>query len=120
MLEAKEINDLFKTSPIEDKLYKEIKRQKIPVERQLYVCEGDRKYFLDIGIFCREGKIDVECNGKKFHSGQEAHDSDRKRNNELTSLGWSILRFTGSEINRDTKACIKKIRRTVKSLGGIL
>ncbi len=58
----------------------------------------------------------MECDGREFHSGEDAHEKDRKRNNELTSYGWSILRFSGKEINSNSEECVKKIRRTIRKL----
>jgi len=118
LLDAREINDLYKSSPIEEKLYEEMKSERILPERQFYVKEGENTYCLDFGIFCKKGKIDVECDGKEFHSGENAHEKDRKRNNELTSYGWSVLRFLGGEINTTPKGCVKKIKRTMRKLGG--
>ena len=118
LLDAKEINDLYKSSPIEERLYKEMKSEGILPERQYCVKERGNTYFLDFGIFCKKGRIDVECDGREFHSGEDAHEKDRKRNNELTSYGWSILRFSGKEINSNSEECVKKIRRTIRKLRG--
>lgn len=120
LMEAKGINDLYYTSPIEEKLYKIIKKEKIPVERQFFVREGDKRYCLDFGIFCKEGKINVECDGETYHSSKDDQVRDRMRNNELASHGWLVLRFTGKEINEDAKGCVKQIKKTIKNLEGIL
>ncbi|TES94424.1 MAG: DUF559 domain-containing protein [Candidatus Cloacimonadota bacterium] len=119
LMTAKEINELYYTSPIEEKLYEVIKKEKIPAERQLFVKEGNKRYCLDFGIFCKGGKINVECDGEKYHSSKIAQTKDRKRNNELASSGWTVLRFTGKEINKDAKACVKQIKKTIKTLEGI-
>lgn len=119
LMKAKEINDLYHTSPIEEKIYKIMTKDKIMAERQLFVKEENNRYCLDFGIFCNEGKIDVECDGEAYHSSNDAHMRDRTRNNELASYGWLVLRFTGKEINKDVKGCVKKIKRAIKSLKGI-
>ncbi len=119
LFSAKEINDLFLTSPIEEKLYAALKEKKISCERQYFVKEEDRTYCLDFAIFCQNGKIAVECDGESYHSARSARLYDRERDNELTSYGWHILRFYGGEIKKNTRACIKRIRRTIKSLRGI-
>lgn len=119
LMNAKEINDLYHTSHIEEKLYKFMKKEKIPAERQLFVREERRTYFLDFGLFCREGKIDVECDGEAYHSSREALNKDRMRNNELASYGWLVLRFTGTEINKDAKACVRQIKKVINSLKGV-
>jgi len=73
----------------------------------------------NIGIFCKKGNMDVECDGEKFHILPEALTRDRERNNELTSFGWSVLRFTGKQINQTINDCFTKIERTIGNLGGI-
>jgi len=85
---AQEINDLYDTSPLEEKMYLEMKKRKIEVERQVYVKAGAQKYFLDFGIFCNKGNIDIECDGETYHILPEALARDRERNNQLTSFGW--------------------------------
>jgi len=119
LFSAEEINDLYDTSPLEEKMYLEMKKREITVERQFYVKVRRRFYCLDFGIFCKKGNMDVECDGEKFHILPEALTRDRERNNELTSFGWSVLRFTGKQINQTIKDCFTKIERTIGNLGGI-
>jgi very-short-patch-repair endonuclease len=88
LLVAQEINDLFRTSPIEDRLYSELKDARLPAERQLYVREPATGYMLDLALFCRDGPLDVECDGEAYHSGEERAQADRERDNALTADGW--------------------------------
>ncbi len=118
LLAAKEINDLYDTSPLEEKMYLEMKKQKISPERQVYVKEGKESYYLDFGIFCQDGNIDVEADGERYHTLPQALKRDRMRNNQLTSFGWHILRFSGQEINHSLCSCLSIIKRTIKKLGG--
>jgi len=117
--QAEEINDLYHTSPIEEEMYTHFRKENIQVERQLFVNEGRKIYCLDFGILCKEGKIDVECDGSAYHSSKKDVAKDRDRNNELTSYGWSVLRFTGSEIIQNPEECIKKVKRTIETLNGV-
>ena len=116
---AEEINDLYDTSPLEEKMYLEMKKREIAAERQLYVKVGRRFYCLDFGIFCKKGNMDVECDGERYHILPEALAKDRERNNELTSFGWSVLRFGGKEINQAIKNCFGIIEKTINNLDGI-
>ncbi len=116
---AEEINDLYDTSPLEEKMYLEMKKRKIWAERQLYVKAGGRNFCLDFGVFCKKGKIDIECDGETYHTLPEALTKDRQRNNQLNSLGWNVLRFTGKEIYRNFQDCFGTIERTIRSLGGV-
>lgn len=119
LFSAKEINDLWDTSPLEEKMYREMKKRKIETERQFYVQADNQWYCLDFGIFCQKGNIDIECDGEKYHTLPNALTKDRKRNNRLTSYDWRVLRFSGKEINYDLKNCFNTIEKTISILGGL-
>lgn len=111
LMKATEINDLYHTSHIEEKLYESLKQKKIPSERQFFVRETKEPYCLDFAIFCKSGKLDIECDGDVYHSSKKAHNRDRKRNNELTAAGWAVLRFSGSEIHKIRKPVQNRLKR---------
>jgi len=62
-IRATEINDLFDDSPLEDRLWTEMKRHKIPAERQLFTTVKRQNYALDFAVFCDKANIDVETDG---------------------------------------------------------
>ena len=115
---AEEINDLFKVSPIEDKLFFQLRKAGLAAERQFFVRDGRSAYALDMALFCRDGAVDIECDGERCHSGREKAEQDRGRDNALTTAGWRILRFSGREILVNPQGCVKLIRRMVDRLGG--
>lgn len=119
LLSAREINDLFMTSPIEDRLYFRLKDVGFDTERQFLVREAGTGYMLDMALFCSDGKLDIECDGELYHSGKERAEQDRSRDNALTSDGWGILRFSGKQIQDHTGQCLKVVHKTVRKLGGI-
>ncbi|UCG42145.1 MAG: DUF559 domain-containing protein [candidate division WOR-3 bacterium] len=119
LLVAQEINDLFRTSPIEDRMYQALVRADMDPERQFFVSEAGRNYALDMALFCRDGQLDIECDGEKCHSGKDKAEADRSRDNALTSGGWRVLRFSDKEILDHTGQCMRVVRRTVKHMGGI-
>ena len=63
-------------------------------------------YVLDFAI--PELKIDIECNGERWHPEGNSH--DKKRKGYLESKGWKVLPFTGTEIKEDIQSCINKIQ----------
>ncbi len=60
---AAEINDLFDDSPLENKLWRALKRVSIPAERQEPVHVRATRYYLDFAIYCAKGKLNVETDG---------------------------------------------------------
>ncbi|MFP3896029.1 MAG: endonuclease domain-containing protein [Anaerolineales bacterium] len=117
---AVEINDLYDESPLEDHLWIELKRRKIEAQRQYFVPVKRRGYYLDFAIFCNEGKLDVETDGDTWHLGRECASRDNERDNNLTNLGWSILRFRGRRIQEEmAEYCIPAIMKSVNRLNGL-
>jgi very-short-patch-repair endonuclease len=58
----------------------------------------------------------VECDGHDFHERtKEQARRDRKRDRDLQALGYTVLRFTGSEIARDPRAVAKEIVHTAET-----
>ena len=59
----------------------------------------------------------VECDGHDFHEKtklQAARDKQRDRN--MTAAGYHVLRFTGSEIWKDTRKCACEVRETILNI----
>jgi very-short-patch-repair endonuclease len=120
LMNAAEINDLYDDSPLEDRLWAELKRLEITAERQYFVRAKDRQYALDFAIFCDRGNIDVETDGDTWHADPVRIPLDNRRDNDLTNLGWSILRFNGRQIREAaTEYCVPTIMESINRLGGL-
>lgn len=117
--QAREINEVFYESPLEEEFWEALRSEKIDAERQ-YLMEADGQTFsLDFALFCKARNIDVECDGNKFHLDEKDVKRDKKRNNILESFGWSVLRFTTDEIQKNLVEPIKRIKKTINQLGGL-
>jgi very-short-patch-repair endonuclease len=117
---AVEINDLYDESPLEDQLWAELKRLQINAERQYFIEAKNQRYALDFAVFCEQGKMDVETDGDTWHADPARIPLDNQRDNDLTSLGWSILRFNGSQIRETTaEYCVPTILESINRLGGL-
>lgn len=77
---------LFLT-PIEKRIWSLIRTYGIPMFPQYPV----GRFFLDFGDPVR--KIAIECDGAKWHDPKK----DKKRDTELSDLGWKVYRIQGSE-----------------------
>ena len=119
-INAVEINDLFDGSSLEDRLWAELKRNKIEAERQELVQVENRFYFLDFAIYCVKGKIDIETDGDQWHHNPNSAEKDNLRNNDLSSRGWNIIRFNSNQIKEKIVAyCVPQIKSNINNLGGI-
>lgn len=119
LLNAAEFNDLFHGSPLEDKLWNNLKKNNLFPERQVFFGNIKRHYCLDFAAFCRDGLLDIECDGDKYHLNKTKAIEDNLRDNFLTSNGWNILRYSSGQLE-NLKGCLQEIRYTVYSKGGIL
>lgn len=116
---AAEINDLFHSSPLEDRLWNVLKAEGYEPEREYYV-PGDRnaRYALDFAIFGHQRNVDVECDGDTYHLNRDSARYDNLRNNFLTTRGWCVLRFTTAQLIHELPEVMAQVRSTVKSCGG--
>ena len=117
--EAEEINDLFDDSPLEDTLWRHLRRECIPAERQWEWQHRQSRYMLDFAVFCHEGNLDIETDGDSYHANPDASVSDNERNNALAAAGWHVLRFNSLQINeRAADYCLPNVLDTINKLGG--
>ena len=87
-----EWNEFYKLTPIENALWADIRS----VDCVLYPQYPVGKYFVDFGN--PVAKVAIECDGKAFHQNYE---KDRKREMDMSLLGWHIYRISGSDCKKD-------------------
>ena len=76
---ARNINELFCDSPLENEFWAVLKKEKIEAERQYYISTGYNKYLLDFAVFCKHCKIDIECDGDEYHLSEFNVKKDKRR-----------------------------------------
>ncbi len=95
---------LVKTeSPIEAQLVKEL------LNFGLHPVTGYKigPYRADIAF--PEKLLVIECDGKDYHTSEEQKEHDRVRDEYMTNIGWTVVRFTGSEIYKMAPAIAKML-----------
>jgi very-short-patch-repair endonuclease len=55
----------------------------------------------------------VECDGKEFHSTTEQIANDRAKDKLAAQMGVRMFRFSGSDIWRDPKVCVREVLHTI-------
>lgn len=120
LLNAVEINDIWDESPLEDRVWAELKRLEIKAERQEYVKLKKKDYFLDFAIYCEKGKINIETDGDSWHANKKQAVIDNERDNDLETAGWRTLRFSTYHVQEKmADYCVPKIVENINNLGGI-
>ncbi len=119
LLKAPEINYIYNNSPLDNKFWKALVMNKISAERDYYINVNENKYCLDFAVFCEGRNLDIECDGDFYHTKIQDVKKDKKRNNELESKGWAVLRFTSDDINYSFKNSVSLVKETINYYGGI-
>lgn len=120
--EDSNFNKVFKNSYLEKRMMDIMADMNIVFEREFCIHVDDkRKYHLDFAIFCKKGKIDVECDGDTYHTGYDNVYYDKTRNNELESIQWKVLRYTTQHFqDPDEKHIRKTMYKTIRDFEGCL
>lgn len=96
-------------SPWEERLHRALVARGLEPHPQ-YEIAGRR---LDFALFGDGVKLDVEVDGRAFHTGAggERKSSDLWRDFELRGLGWRVRRFWVHELRADMEKCVDLVRQ---------
>ncbi|MFN2526666.1 MAG: DUF559 domain-containing protein [Actinomycetota bacterium] len=86
-------------SPLETTFLAIVRRAGLPEpRRQLWIRDGKRSVGR-VDFAYPEAKLVIEIDSLEHHFGREAMQRDRRRDNELKRLGWTVLRFTAADLD---------------------
>ena len=75
---------------------------------------SDSTFYVDV-VF-RHLKLVIEIDGRLYHAGAEAFETDRWRQNLLVLDGWCVLRFTWAMIEERPEEVIAMVRKAIEIL----
>ena len=106
---------------LEKKLYQLVMNMKLPLAFYAqYEAGPGQQYILD-GAF-PQVKLGLEADGEVWHTAPNKVNSDRNRDISLARQGWTILRFTDKQIEKqpqDVAAVIREaMQRLLSNYGG--
>jgi very-short-patch-repair endonuclease len=61
-------------------------------------CDGELVAVVDVALVAR--RIAIEVDGWAYHSDVDRFQRDRSRQNALTGLGWTVVRFTWADLTQ--------------------
>jgi len=71
-------------------------------------------YRLDMVAVCGRKKVAIECDGERYHSGEDKIREDMERQTILERLGWRFIRIRGSEYYRDPDKAMERVVAELK------
>lgn len=114
LLDAREINELWLDLPATEKLWLALKASGLEAERQYEVREGRASYAPDLALFCRSGKIAIECAIDNAPAERLLREGWSLL---LRQRGWSLLRLDARQLD-DPDECVRLVRESVMAYGG--
>nr|WP_231038317.1 DUF559 domain-containing protein [Pectinatus frisingensis] len=74
-------------------------------------------YRIDMVVIDEQEKIAIECDGERWHSGEEKIRQDMERQTILERLGWRFIRIRGSEYYSNPEETMERIISNLQELG---
>ena len=59
--------------------------------------------------------VAVECDGGQWRAGGGRHntDADREKINTAAFMGWTVFRFSGTQLKNDPLGCVSIVEKTI-------
>ena len=74
-------------------------------------------YRLDMVALCGKKMVAIECDGERWHSGEEKVREDMERQTILERLGWRFIRIRGSEYYRAPEETMERVVSELAAFG---
>lgn len=101
------------TSPIEKLFRDELQRRGIDFEEQVdFILDGKKFSVPDFVI--REANLIIYCDGTEFHKSPERIIMDKQQDRALQANGFTVFRFSGSEIASSVKNCVYEVEMFIQ------
>lgn len=74
-------------------------------------------YRLDIVVSGEDSQVALECDGERWHSGEEKIRQDMERQAILERIGWRFIRIRGSEFYRNRDKAMERVFQELGQMG---
>jgi very-short-patch-repair endonuclease len=101
-------------SPIEKQFRSELHEMDNLAEQEHWFWDSTKHSRYRVDFLIRDARLIVELDGHDYHSTKEQLERDAVRQRYLTRGGYTVIRFTGSEIRKSTSGCVAELRQIYK------
>lgn len=110
------IRRLKTESPIESNFYDAMQAYCYgdELEPQTEISANGHLYRADFAIPSK--RIVIELDGHEYHKTKEQRTKDARRERDLQTAGWKVIRFTGTEVHRDAYKCAEDACKFIYSV----
>lgn len=98
-------------SPLETRLYRLLVSASLPAPARQHEIALGGGGVARVDFAYAAQRLAIEVDGWAHHAGRRRWEADRARDNALADLGWTVLRFTSSDVTRRGAAAVGLVRR---------
>lgn len=118
LLHAGDILELYGVAPTEQIVERGLQSMGIKTEKEFNVSKEGKRYRLDLAVFCKNGRIAIECDNTKAHSDAVQKAKDKAKDKFLKRHGWQLVRLTEKDITDRLDDCLGLVKCAADELGG--
>jgi len=111
VLDDRALGDQRPDSLLEAHMARLLRDADLPPGRfQHVVRDAEGRFVAKVDFAYPDMRLAIEVDGWLSHGSRPAFHADRRRGNELVSVGWTVLRFTWDDIVRHPSAVARRLR----------
>jgi len=84
------------------------------IEKEHWFGDPEKHSCYRVDFILKDARLIIELDGHEYHSTKEQLERDAVRQRYLTRAGYTVIRFTGREINRNAVSCVAEVREIYK------
>lgn len=96
-------------SPLETSFFDLLVAEGLPKPELQYEIRDRGRLIARVDFAWPDQKMILEMDGYRYHSGHSQWQKDRRRRNELTRLGWTMLHGTWADLEDDPQTLLKHV-----------
>ena len=101
-------------SYIEKEFSKELGDLADAIQNEHWFGDPEKHSRYRVDFLLKDARLIVELDGHDYHSTKEQLEKDAIRQRYLSRAGYTVIRFTGREINRNPAGCVSEVRQIYK------
>ncbi|NHF68434.1 endonuclease domain-containing protein [Xanthomonas hortorum] len=101
-------------SIIEEKFNNALNEMADLIEKEHWFGDPEKHSRYRVDFILKDARLIIELDGHDFHSTREQLEKDAVRQRYLTRAGYTIVRFTGREINKSAEDCVAEVQQIYK------
>lgn len=111
---ALELSDARAESPPESRLRFALRSAGLEPVPQFVVLDADGRFVARVDLALPELRLALEHDGREVHDRPDAFVADRRRQNALVAVGWTVLRFTAADLRRGAAPAVAQVLGLVR------